>query len=148
LQPRERREVVYLLGMEKEKSDVWKVCRKYSDPKAVAEGLEQVRRSYSQFVRDTLTVKTPDADNDRLINIWSKYQWRQTIKKPPQSDHYVLGFWLYGMEGSSGERGINPECVLQGLDVELNEKSWIKTILERQARRGAVTASFQELGVA
>jgi len=86
LEPGETQEVIFLLGYwenpreEKfeapgvlNKALVRPVIERWLDPRTVEEGFASLRAYWDSLLR-VLQVATPDADTDRMVNIWNAYQ--------------------------------------------------------------------------
>jgi len=93
LAPGEIREVIFLLGYWENpheakfdppgsgilnKSLVRPVISRWLRPAAVAEGLAALRESWTSLL-SPLRVDTPDADTNRMVNIWNPYQCMVTF---------------------------------------------------------------------
>jgi cyclic beta-1,2-glucan synthetase len=69
----EEREVIFLLGQGEDLDTARTLLRRYQDPAAVAEALDEVGRRWHQ-VLETIQVKTPNEALDLLLNRWLLYQ--------------------------------------------------------------------------
>src|SRR6185437_14505471 len=61
--------------------------------------LHEVNIFYDSLLNNSISIQTPDKENDRIINIWTKYIWRQFWKKSLNNGAYGLGLWSYNLEG-------------------------------------------------
>ncbi|HET9327890.1 MAG TPA: glucoamylase family protein [Candidatus Eisenbacteria bacterium] len=73
LEPGETREVILLLGQGDDRAHALDLVRRFGDPAAAAEALEQVERRWNDML-DVVTVSTPDDSFDVIINRWLLYQ--------------------------------------------------------------------------
>jgi cellobiose phosphorylase len=121
--------LIYLLGMSREENDIPKIISKYKDEGLAKKSLDNLRTFYNKLVNGSVYVETPDKENDRMINIWTKYQWRQFWKKNLNDGGYGLGLWSYGLEGES--LGTSPEQFLLPFDTTIL-KNCIIHLLRRQ----------------
>ena len=131
LEPGETREVVFMLGMEKERDEINRVIQKYQDVATVKSALETVKEYYASFLDNTITIETPNKRNDRIINIWSKYHWRQGLKKELDSDTHGSGLWAYGLEGDRAS--FHPEYSMIPLDAGIIKKAIRNILLKNQS---------------
>lgn len=92
LAPGEKKTLVYVLGMDRDEKNISSMVAKYTNIDNANAALHQVNEFYDNLVANTITVQTPDKANDRMINIWTKYMWRQFWKKSLNNDAYGLGF--------------------------------------------------------
>jgi len=130
LKPAESKKIVYLLGMERNKEKAKKTINKYSDIAYTEGQLQSTIEYYRNFLENTITINTPDKANDRIINIWSQYHWRQSLKKDLDTGSHGSGFWAYGLEGSN--LWLHPEVTLVGLDMEIVKNVLIDILLRNQ----------------
>ena len=88
LDPGETREVIFVLGYHENppaakfdppgsgvvaKKGAEQVLSRWLRPATVADGFNQLRESWTSLL-STLRVDTPDADTNRMVNIWNPYQ--------------------------------------------------------------------------
>ena len=128
--PGETKKATFLLGMERSRDLVKQKVAKYNALKYTEDQLQNVKDFYRDFLSNTLTINTPDKANDRIINIWSQYHWRQFLKKDLDTEAHGSAFWAYGLEGST--LWFHPELTLVGLDMQLVKKSLISILLSNQ----------------
>jgi cellobiose phosphorylase len=72
LQSGETREIVVMLGVGKAEEVGRAMVNEYSNPQRVEEELQKLKGSWHSKL-GRLTVKTPDADFDHMINVWNAY---------------------------------------------------------------------------
>lgn len=93
--------LIYLLGMSRDEKDIPSTINKYKDPRFAKNALENLGTFYDKLIYNSVFIETPDKANDRMINIWTKYLWRQFWKKSLNDGAYGLGLWSYGLEGET-----------------------------------------------
>ena len=98
--------LTYVLGLSRDDKDIAAIVSKYKEPGVAKTSLENVRSFYDRLVDSSVYVETPDKENDRMINIWSKVLWRRFMKKSLNDGGYGLGPWSYGLEGESLRNGL------------------------------------------
>ncbi len=125
----ETKTLVYVLGQARDEKEIAAIVGKYKDPGAARASLAQLRGFYDRLVDNSIVVETPDKENDRMINVWSKYLWRQFMKKSLNDGGYGLGPWSYGLEGES--IGTSPEQFLMPFDMDIL-KNCIDHLLSQQ----------------
>src|SRR5579863_50769 len=125
----EARTLIYLLGMSREEKDISSVTMKYKNPEYAKKSLNDTKAFYDKLADSSVSIETPDKTNDRMINIWTKYQWRQFWKKNLNNGSYGLGLWSYGLEGES--LGSSPEQFLLPFDMNILKSSFI-SVVQRQ----------------
>ena len=83
----------------------------YKDVTNAKIALEETKSLWKKRILDNITIKTPDLDFDRMVNIWVKYQL------------YICNFWSrspsYFHEGSGG-RGYRDSCQDAEATVSIN----------------------------
>jgi cellobiose phosphorylase len=105
LAPGETGEVIFVLGYAENDPDdkfdppesqtlnkrhVRPLIERWLQPQAVEEGLEGLRL-YWDMVLGKLAVSTPDADTDRMVNIWNAYQCMVTFNLSRSASFYESG---------------------------------------------------------
>ncbi|WP_243427811.1 GH36-type glycosyl hydrolase domain-containing protein [Alkaliphilus hydrothermalis] len=73
LEANEEKQLVFLLGQEKETSKVNELAKKYRDVNTCREALEEVK-NYWRGLFNKIQVKTPDTSMDLMLNAWLLYQ--------------------------------------------------------------------------
>lgn len=121
LAPKESKKMVFMLGMERGKQDINKTKTKYTKIENVEKALKEVKGFYLDFLSNSLAIETPDKENDRIINVWSQYHWRQFLKKDLNTGSLGASFWTYGIEGD--RLAVHPEQFLVGQDMDLLKNS-------------------------
>ena len=141
LTPGSSKKVVFMLGMERNKEEVNSMKSKYGKVENANRALEEVKGYYKDFLSKSISVKTPNRDNDRIINVWSQYHWRQFFKKDLDTESLGAGFWTYGLEG--GNLMVHPEQFLVGLDMDLLKNSLENILLVNQNPDSSKNVLFQ-----
>jgi cellobiose phosphorylase len=100
----ESQTLVLALGLVKEQAEAVKIREKYSRPAAAENALQGVKDFWKKYVEESFTVATPDQDNERLINIWIKYQHRASMLQNLNTGRRGWGIWApaYGYGGGRG----------------------------------------------
>ncbi|MBN2536338.1 MAG: hypothetical protein JXB88_25875 [Spirochaetales bacterium] len=78
LDPGEKKEIIFVLGIEKEKEQAIQVSQKYFSSHYTENALAEVKNSW-QKVFNRFIFKTPSADINSFINFWNPYQMRTTF---------------------------------------------------------------------
>jgi cellobiose phosphorylase len=125
-----KKKMVFMLGMERGKQSLEITKKKYSLIENTEKALKEVKDFYKNLISNSLNIETPDKDNDRIINIWSQYHWRQFFKKDLDTGSMGAGFWAYGLEG--GNLMVHPELFLVGQDMGLLKNSLENILLVNQ----------------
>jgi cellobiose phosphorylase len=141
-----------ILGMVRDKSEAAGMAEKYSDVAAAEQELIKVKTFWHDFLNKTVKVETPEKENDRTINVWSKYQWRTAMWRSLNTRLRGLGMWSYGLP--CGQIGGPTEVLVQPHDLEIARES-ILGFLQRQYRaldlgkmgEGEPLMLFQDLGM-
>src|SRR5512138_667437 len=105
LTPGETREVIFVLGYAENPKDekfdppgsqtlnkrhVRPVIERWLRPETVAEGLAELGAYWDRLL-GSLRVTTPDADTDRMVNIWNAYQCMITFNLSRSASFYESG---------------------------------------------------------
>lgn len=73
LNPGQEKEVIFVLGIDKNKNNISKIKKYYSDSKNVQKELDKVKDFWKKTT-EKVEVETPDKSLDLLVNKWLKYQ--------------------------------------------------------------------------
>lgn len=73
LEPDEEKQLIIVLGVAKARDEARKLLDKYSKAEFARAKLEETKKFWMQAIAN-VSVKTPDPDLDRFINVWCKYQ--------------------------------------------------------------------------
>ena len=124
LKPGEDIEVVLVLGMERDEQKIRDLKSKYSDLNKVDDEFKKLNEFQSKFLERALKVTTPEKGIDRIINIWSPYQWRSTMSKDLNTGKRGLSFWNYAIEGGIYSFwGADAELAVQPHDLQITKES-------------------------
>jgi len=139
LKPGETKSLIYTLGMSRSESDIQSLINKYKNADSANSSLKNLQSFYDRLIKNGIYVQSPDKENDRMINIWTKYLWRQFWKKSLNDGSYGLGCWSYGLEGET--IGVAPEQILLPFDADIL-KSGVTNLLHRQVSDTTQTDLF------
>ena len=78
LSPKEKKTIVFFLGVVKEKSEASILIKKYSDPRTTTSELGLLRDSWQRHL-ETFFAETPDKDFNNMVNVWNPYQCKVTF---------------------------------------------------------------------
>jgi len=129
LKPGENKTLVYILGMSRDENTIRNIVAKYTKRETTYNSLHEVNIFYDSLLNNSISIQTPDKENDRIINIWTKYIWRQFWKKSLNNGAYGLGLWSYNLEGDG--ISVYPEQFLLPFDESLL-KNGINDMLRNQ----------------
>jgi len=116
-------DVVIVLGMARDVKGIQDLKNKYAIPANAQKELDRVNDFQRTFIKNALKVSTPEKEIDRIINIWSPYQWRSTVGKDLNSGKRGLSFWNYAIEdGSFGFWGGDAELAVQPHDLGITKE--------------------------
>ncbi|MFC1667913.1 GH36-type glycosyl hydrolase domain-containing protein [Chlamydiota bacterium] len=73
LEPLGSKEICFIIGVEKNDSDIKKTIRKYLEPEKAKKALDSVKK-YWRDLTSKVQIKTPDHSMNILCNSWLKYQ--------------------------------------------------------------------------
>lgn len=118
----EQQEIVLVLGMARDENKIQQLRNKYADVEQVHAEFKKMNDYYSYFLDHVVKVRTPEPEIDRIINIWTPYQWRSTISKDLNTGLRGLSFWNYAIEnGVFGFWGGDAELAVQPSDLEITK---------------------------
>ncbi len=90
LGPGEEKTVIFVLGVEKNRKRAQALVKKYTDPATAEAKLAELKANWSGAL-ENLSVKTPDADLDTMVNVWNQYQCRTTFNWARSASYYESG---------------------------------------------------------
>jgi cellobiose phosphorylase len=137
-------EIAIIIGMEREQKAILRLRNKYADLANVRNEYERVNTFYDGYFKNLLRVNTPDKAIDRIINIWTPYQWRNSVTTDLNSGMRGLSFWNYALEsGNFGFWGGDAELAVQPNDLTITKESFIRNLSMQffDARTTRLTAS-------
>ena len=85
--------LVVMAGMVRERDDAVKIREKYVRDGAAENALQQLKQFWTDFTAQSLWVDTPEKDIDRLVNIWIKYQHRNSMLENLNTRRLGFGIW-------------------------------------------------------
>jgi len=110
--------------MARDESEIARLKNKYADLNKVQQEFSKVNEFQNEFFKKALKVSTPEKSIDRIINIWSPYQWRCTMSKDLNTGKRGLSFWNYAIEGGTfGFWGGDAELAVQPHDLQITKES-------------------------
>ncbi len=83
-------EINFMLGVEDKKTTISKSIRRFGNPKGRTEAWKALNDYWTGF-RSNQIVHTPDADMNRMLNIWNQYQCKCTFNWSRFVSLYQLG---------------------------------------------------------
>ncbi len=86
-------EFVILAGMVREQSEAQKLRAKYMSAGATQGALREVKSFWGNFTAQSLWVDTPEKEIDRLVNVWIKYQHRNSMLENLNTKRIGFGIW-------------------------------------------------------
>lgn len=85
--------LVIMAGIVREHSDAARIRAKYVRGGSAENALQQLKQFWTGFTAESLWVDTPEKDIDRLVNIWIKYQHRNSMLENLNTRHLGFGIW-------------------------------------------------------
>lgn len=120
LAPKQTKEFVVILGATEGQANAIKLVEKYRDLAQAKKALQETQDLWRQRIVNNITVRTPDAEFDTMVNTWMKYQV------------YICNLWSrspsFYHEGSGG-RGYRDSCQDSESIVSINSELTRKRIL-------------------
>ena len=86
-------EFVILAGMVREQSEARRLRAKYMSAEAAEAALREVKKFWGEFTAQSLWVDTPEKEIDRLVNVWIKYQHRNSMLENLNTKRIGFGIW-------------------------------------------------------
>ena len=90
LKPGQTKEIIFVLGVSKNKNIAEAKVKKFTNPKRVEAEFNKLKK-YWQANLSKIQVETPDKDLDTSINIWNQYQCMQTFNWSRYASYYEAG---------------------------------------------------------
>ena len=78
LAPGEERRLVFIMGVTEQPREIPAVVARFSKPAEVDRAMAALRADWDRYLSH-LTVETPDADTNAMINFWNQVQCRTTL---------------------------------------------------------------------
>lgn len=112
--------LVIVGGMVREPGDAQKIRDKYVQKGSAENAFQELQQFWTDFTSQSLWVDTPEKDIDRLINVWIKYQHRNSMLENLNTKRLGFGIWCpaysYGAERLSDIRETgNVTCDLKAI---------------------------------
>jgi len=85
--------LVIVAGMVRDRRDAQRLRDKYTQPAAAEQALGNLQQFWTDFTSQSLSVETPEKDIDRLVNIWIKYQHRNSMLENLNTHRIGFGIW-------------------------------------------------------
>jgi cellobiose phosphorylase len=93
LPPESEQEFVVMAGMVRQPNDAARIRDRYVQPGAAGNALRELKRFWSDFTTQSLWVATPEKEIDRLVNVWIKYQHRNSMLENLNTKRLGFGIW-------------------------------------------------------
>jgi len=90
LKPGQESQIIFVLGIEEDKSEARQKIRKYKNLSYTLKKLEELKRKWSNDLNQYVTL-TPDKELNRMVNIWNQYQCRTTFNWSRSASFYESG---------------------------------------------------------
>lgn len=110
--------LVVVTGMARDATTIPAILERHANLRGAEQDLDQVKTFWQEFRHKTIRVNTPEPEIDRMVNVWAKYQWRNNMLRSQTTGRYGLGFWSYGLVGSTSG-GALTEVVAQPHDLSI-----------------------------
>jgi len=110
--------IVIVTGMARDAETIKAKVQKYANLSQANRELSAVKVFWSDFLNKSIQIQTPEAEIDRTLNIWTKYQWRNNMQRSQTTDRIGLGFWSYGLVSNTSGGAIS-EVAAQPHDLEI-----------------------------
>lgn len=85
--------VVIMAGVVREPDDAGRIRRKYGRTGTTEDALRALKQFWTDFTGESLWVDTPEKEIDRLVNIWIKYQHRNSMLENLNTKRLGFGIW-------------------------------------------------------
>lgn len=102
LTAKSEKKLVIVAGMVRERGDAQKIRDKYVREVAAEKALDELRQFWINFTSQSLWVDTPEKDIDRLVNVWIKYQHRNSMLENLNTQRLGFGIWCPAYPYGSG----------------------------------------------
>ena len=85
--------LVIMAGIVREASAAQEIRAKYAPEGAADKALKELQTFWTNFTSQSVWVDTPEKDIDRLVNVWIKYQHRNSLLENLNTKHLGFGIW-------------------------------------------------------
>lgn len=93
LVPEAEQKLVIVVGMVRDPRDAQMMRDKYAQTTAAEQALGKLQHFWTDFTSQSLSVDTPEKDIDRLVNVWIKYQHRNSMLENLNTHRLGFGIW-------------------------------------------------------
>jgi cellobiose phosphorylase len=93
LAPHGEKKLAVVLGVVREPREAQQIRAKYAQAEAAERALDELKQHWSDYTSQSLWVETPAKEIDRLINIWIKYQHRNSMLENLNTRRIGFGIW-------------------------------------------------------
>ncbi|TFH06888.1 MAG: glycosyl transferase [Candidatus Thorarchaeota archaeon] len=90
LKPMESKTIIYILGVEQDKSKVKDLVKKFTNKETVDNEFQKLSNHWNSYL-NTLNVETEDPDFDTMVNVWNQYQCQITFDWSRYVSFYETG---------------------------------------------------------
>jgi len=116
--------LVIVLGIARDFHAAQKIRDKYSQTTDAEQAFAKLQEFWTDFTTQSLSVDTPEKEIDRLVNIWIKYQHRNSMLENLNTHRVGFGIWCpaysYGSERISDIRETgNVTCDLDAIQQDM-----------------------------
>jgi cellobiose phosphorylase len=118
--------LVILAGMVREPNEARTLREKYTRAEAGEGAFRELKQFWSEFTAQSLWVDTPEKEIDRLVNVWIKYQHRNSMLENLNTKRIGFGIWCPAYSYGSGrlsdirETG-NVTCDLEAIRQDISD---------------------------
>lgn len=90
LDPKTEKEIIFVLGVAKNKNEARLKAKKYTDKKIIQKNLSDLKEYWNELL-SKINVKTQDNDLDTMVNTWNQYQCMQTFNWSRYASYFEAG---------------------------------------------------------
>jgi cellobiose phosphorylase len=91
-----------IAGMVREAGEASAIRKKYAREGATDQAFQQLKQFWTEFTARSLWVDTPEKEIDRLVNIWIKFQHRNSMLENLNTKRVGFGIWCPAYSYGSG----------------------------------------------
>ena len=132
LNPNETKNIIFILGISKEKSKIKDIIKKYNRLESVKNSLDELHKRWEVYLEKNI-VKTPDENFNLIINTWNPYQCKTTF----DWSRYV-SFYETGIDRGIGFRDFNQDTLGVCYTIPELVRERLLTIAKTQFESGKV----------
>jgi cellobiose phosphorylase len=93
LGPESEQKLVIMAGMVRQASDAQRIRDKYVHEGTADKALQELQKFWKDFTSQSVWIDTPEKDIDRLVNVWIKYQHRNSMLENLNTKRLGFGIW-------------------------------------------------------